>query len=158
MTCLIVAFLWVSIETALMSKWGTSPGKWFLNVYVANSREQKLSITEIFLRSLDVWVRGMGIEFIYGVWVGWLFPYLDLKERGETRWDRAEGSRVLHENIGTYRAVGKCIILLSVTPLTSDISDLITKPSSAKIVSKILGCALDVDRVDRHKVLGSSGQ
>jgi hypothetical protein len=141
LACFIITFLWVPIEALLLWSWETTPGKWLLRTQLSDAMGTRFSFSKALRRSLDVWVWGMGIGFIWATWVGLLFGYLDLKDQGNTRWDRAEGIRISHGRIGAKRAAGTMIIVLCFVMITLEVQDLLTKwDSSNPLASLILIC------------------
>jgi hypothetical protein len=97
-------FLWVFAEAALLSTWGTTPGKRLLKIKVTMSAK-KLSFKEAFRRSFMVWWRGLaaGLPFIR---IGTAFlAYSVLKEFKITSWDNDGGYTVFHGKIGISRII-----------------------------------------------------
>lgn len=138
LACFIITFLWVPVEALLFCSWGTTPGKWLLRTQLSDATGTQLSFSKAIRRSLDVWIWGMGIGFIWATWVGLLFGYLDLKDRGSTRWDRAEGIHVSHGRIGVKRAAGTMIIVLCFVMITFEVQDLLTKWDTSKPLAALI--------------------
>jgi hypothetical protein len=129
-TCILYALLWVPIEAILLSTWGTTPGKWLLRTTLIDSTGNKLKFSAALSRSLYVWAWGLGIGFPYATLVAELFAYLDLQNKGVTRWDREGGFRISHGIIGTHRGVVTIILFICLTVMLGFSADLIRTPSS----------------------------
>jgi len=103
--CMLTAFLWVPFEAIFLSTYGTTPGKWFLRTTLRDSNGKIPTFKQCLRRGLYVWSWGFGIGFYYATLVGMLFSYLDLKDKGATRWDRDGGFEISHEKISVRRGV-----------------------------------------------------
>jgi len=108
---MLYAFLWVPVEAFFLATLGTTPGKWLLKTTLRDSKGNKLKFSDGLSRSLYVWTWGLGIGFWYATLVGALFGYLDLKNKGTTRWDREGGFQVSHGKIGGFRLILAIILL-----------------------------------------------
>ena len=128
--CILPAFLWVPVEALLLSTWGTTPGKWLLRTTVRDSTGNKLKFSTALSRSLYVWAWGLGIGFPYATLVAALFAYLELQNKGLTRWDREGEFRISHGKIGTHRGIVTIILFVCLTVILGFSADLITTPSS----------------------------
>ena len=128
--CILPAFLWVPVEAVLLSTWGTTLGKWLLRTTVLDSTGNKLTFSAALSRSLYVWAWGLGIGFPYATLVAELFAYLDLQNKGVTRWDREGGFRISHGIIGLHRGVVTIILFICLTVMLGFSADLISTPSS----------------------------
>lgn len=129
-TCILSAFLWVPVEAVLLSTWGTTLGKWLLRTTVLDSTGNKLTFSAALSRSLYVWAWGLGIGFPYATLVAELFAYLDLQNKGVTRWDREGGFRISHGIIGMHRGVVAIILFICLSLMLGYSVDLIRTPSS----------------------------
>jgi len=103
---MIVAIpLFVLVEASMLSWWGTTPGKALLNVRVRRNDGAKLTYTEAFKRTLNVWVSGEG----FGIPVLTLFTRgfacNKLTREGITSWDSGGGIRVAHKRLGAVRVI-----------------------------------------------------
>ncbi len=89
-------FGWVLMETCLMSTWGTTPGKWLLKIQVTDAQGGKLEMTQAFRRSLQVWIRGMGMGIPILSLVTLMMSHGRLVQDGSTRWDQLGNCKVVH--------------------------------------------------------------
>jgi len=64
--------IWLPIEALLLSRWGTTPGKWIMGIRVEHEDGRKLTFGEALDRTWQVFVKGMGalipIYNIYRLW------------------------------------------------------------------------------------------
>lgn len=64
--------IWLPIEALLLSRWGSTPGKWIMGIRVEHEDGRKLTFGEALDRTWQVFVKGMGalipIYNIYRLW------------------------------------------------------------------------------------------
>lgn len=96
-------FLWVFIESSMLSSWGTTPGKWLLSTKVRDSAGQKLTFSTALKRSFSVWWRGVAIGLPLVSLLTELRAYKNLKEKGVTTWDIEGGFLISYEEFGGLR-------------------------------------------------------
>lgn len=106
-------FVWIFIETVLLASWGTTPGKWMLSTTVRTDRGAKLDGWAALSRSLDVWLRGLGVGIPLISLFTMIKAYNRLKAGNETLWD-ANGSFVVsHEPLRTDRLARVVLVVLA---------------------------------------------
>ncbi len=110
---LIILTAYVFVESAMLARWGTTPGKAILKVRLRKSTGDKLSFPEALSRSGKVWVRGLGLGIPIVNLVTLLHGYRRLKERGITSWDEEEHLRVSHQEVSPSRAILVFLILVA---------------------------------------------
>ena len=94
-------FFWIFAESILLSTYGTTPGKWLLNIFVMGENGDKEYLKSCALsRSWKVWLRGMCLGLPFICLVGYIFAYIGLKREGTTSWDRDEGLVVTYKPVG----------------------------------------------------------
>ncbi len=84
----------IIMEAALLGSLGYTPGKWFMSLKVTNAEGKLLSTGAAVMRSLRIWVLGMGmnqpllwpIAHLIAVWMG--------KKKGAPLWDLPLGHQV----------------------------------------------------------------
>lgn len=93
------AVAWIPVESYLLSRFATTPGKWLLGIRVTDDVGQPLGFVPALKRSLLVLVTGRG----FGLPAGELIPVLQFsmswilyRRTGTTLWDRAAVSQVAH--------------------------------------------------------------
>ncbi|MDB6071269.1 MAG: rdd family [Verrucomicrobiales bacterium] len=97
------AVAWIPVESFLLHRFATTPGKWLLGIRVTDDVGQPLGFFPAMKRSLLVLVTGRG----FGLPVGELIPVLQFsmswilyRRIGTTLWDRAAASQVAHSPVG----------------------------------------------------------
>lgn len=136
--CMLYAFLWVPVEALLLSTWGTTPGKWLMKTTVTDKSGNKLRFPAAFARSLYVWSWGLGIGFPYATLIGEMFSYLDLRNKGTTRWDAQWGYRVRHERIGSHRVVVAVLLYALFGVLLGFAADAVANSQSVGLTGGLL--------------------
>jgi len=117
----------IPIIACLLSLAGT-PGKWLCGIKVVRVADgERPTMRESIIREVMVWVRGLGIGFPVVTLVLQLLSHADLKDFGETVWDRHLKLRVQYAPMGwpgmlklafailalvTYRLWGAILLLL----------------------------------------------
>lgn len=99
---MLILFIWIFAEAALLDTWGTTPGKWLLRISVQGPTG-KPHFSEALNRSFAVWFRGLG----FGIPLVSLFTmsaaYNRLKKEGTSSWDQDGQFVVSHGNVGFIR-------------------------------------------------------
>jgi uncharacterized RDD family membrane protein YckC len=109
---LAVIFLWVFIESLLLSTMGTTPGKWLFKTRLIAPSGGKPSYSAAISRSVKVWWRGLGIGFPIASLITLITAHGKLTKSGITSWDKEDGFTVLHERIGPVRIIFAVIAFL----------------------------------------------
>ena len=102
---ILFLFVWCFVEAVCLSMWGTTPGKSLLRVTVRNADRSKLNFRSALSRSVDVWIRGLGIGFPLAGLITLAIAYNTLSKNGITTWDQSRNFRVIHEKIGSARVI-----------------------------------------------------
>jgi len=91
---------WMFLEAASLSRFGTTPGKYVLNIWVWGPGERKLQYVEALNRSASVWFRGIAMGFwlvsLFTMWVS----FQRLTKSGYTAWDAKGPWLVEHRRLG----------------------------------------------------------
>ena len=108
---IICAFVWVFVESVLLSSWGTTYGKWLLNIKLRTKKDEKLKFSDALNRSFSVWLKGMGlaIPIVTIFTMGGSYNYL--RDNGQTEWDEKGGYVVNQKKIGVLRIIGVVIVM-----------------------------------------------
>ena len=114
---LIVLFVWVFLESLLLSTIGTTPGKWLLKTRIITHSGAKPNYSTALTRSLKVWWRGLGIGFPIATLITLNVAHKKLKKDGVTSWDHDGRFTVMHEKIGGLRVFITIIIVMGVSLL-----------------------------------------
>ena len=101
---ILVLFVWTFIESALLSYWGTTPGKWLLNINLVGPNG-KPEFSAALNRSFAVWFKGLGL----GIPIVSLFTltssYDRLTKEGMTSWDKEGHFTITHGKIGIIQII-----------------------------------------------------
>lgn len=111
---IVALMLWVPVEAFLLSRWGTTPGKWLLRVRVTNGDGSSFSFERALLRSWRVFVRGMALGIWFVEWAMWIVAWRELRRGGQTRWDAAGAHRITHYRVGVIRTAVAITILIGI--------------------------------------------
>jgi uncharacterized RDD family membrane protein YckC len=109
---LAIPFLWLFAEAGLLSRWGTTPGKWLWGTWVADRTGKRLSYGEALSRSFSVWFMGLGFGLPVISLVTLIASYVKLKQEGVTAWDREGQCAVIHERLGVGRVVAVIALMV----------------------------------------------
>ena len=84
---MLVVFVWIAIETVLLSTWGTTPGKWLLGITLRTRQGGKLDAGAALRRSFNVWLKGLGLGIPIVCLITLAASHKRLTKQGETSWD-----------------------------------------------------------------------
>jgi hypothetical protein len=113
---IILIFVWVFIESLLLSSFGTTPGKWLFNIKVRLKAERSIVYADALGRSIKVWWRGLGAGVPLITLITALLAYKRLTQKGITSWDEEGGFFITHDTIGILRiltAIAYFVLLLA---------------------------------------------
>lgn len=96
-------FVWIPVEAYLLSSWGTTPGKWLLNIQLQPERGKKLDFHFALKRSFLVWFRGLGMDIPVINFFCLLIAYQKLSLLKTTSWDRETRVLVFCRPVATWR-------------------------------------------------------
>ena len=82
---LTIAISVVVIDAAMLSSFGTTPGKWMMGVHVRNFDGSMLTFRQAVARNVGVVVIGYGLFVLF--FITWLVSFQRLIQRGKTTWD-----------------------------------------------------------------------
>lgn len=102
---LLVPLLWIPIDQLFLYSWGTSPGKWFLNIRVKNLNGETISLNKAFLRSVSVWGIGIGLGLPIINLFCMYFSGRKLKKEGKTWWDNKFDIEVTHSDPSWFKFI-----------------------------------------------------
>ncbi|MGE9267404.1 MAG: RDD family protein [Verrucomicrobiales bacterium] len=84
----------ILMEGALVSQWGTTPGKWLLDMRVRRFDQSLLPVGSSLMRAFRVWILGMGMGLGILMIIGHIAAFVMGKKRGAPLWDLATGYQV----------------------------------------------------------------
>ena len=100
---LAIPFLWIFVESLLLSTFGTTPGKSLFKVTLVLPTGSSPSLQQALSRSFKVWVRGLGLGLPFVNVVTLVFAHHRLKKNSQTSWDLEGGFTITHSRIGLFR-------------------------------------------------------
>lgn len=107
---LIITFGWFLIEPFFLSQFGTTAGKFLLNVTVRDKNGALPSLKDAYIRTFWVLCKGLGFQIPIVSLFTLFFSYKRLNNTGTTAWD--EGRFIVsHSKIGFLRILIFIIIL-----------------------------------------------
>lgn len=112
---IILLLSWAFIEAFFISKWGFTPGKWWLKVSVKSVGGGNLSYGAALKRSLIVYSLGMGCGILVLGFFTNLFWYFRVSSTGATYWDRKSDSVVEYGEFGGLKVL-TVVLLFFVLP------------------------------------------
>jgi uncharacterized RDD family membrane protein YckC len=99
----LYALAYIFVEPLILSTWGTTPGKALLKIRLRKADGSKLSYYEALVRSVKVWIRGLGLALPVINMITHVMAYQRLLQQGRTSWDEDGGFTVTHQILGTQR-------------------------------------------------------
>jgi RDD family protein len=102
---LLVPFVWIFVESLLLSVFGTSPGKVLFKTRLHLTGSDSIPFIFALHRSLRVWWRGLGAGVAIVAFFTLSHAHTVLTRDSVTSWDRELGFVVGHEKIGATRIV-----------------------------------------------------
>ena len=111
---LILLFSWIFVESLLLLSFGTTPGKWLLNIRITSTTGSPITYSQALARSMKVWWRGFGTGFPLVQLVTTIVAYQKLTLNGVTSWDKEEHFAITHEKVGLLRGVVATLFILGV--------------------------------------------
>ncbi|MGM0568336.1 MAG: RDD family protein [Elusimicrobiota bacterium] len=100
------------IEPFMLSKWGTTPGKYLLNIRLRKENGSKLNFKEALLRRIRVFIFGQGLNMGAFNLIANGIAYTNLTEKGIMSWDKKGESFVNHKTLSVSRWLIAVIILV----------------------------------------------
>ena len=97
--------LWVIMEPVLLSIFGTTVGKAFLNAKLKTVTGERIDFLTAFQRSIFVNAAGMGFGLPIINFICFYFSYFDLKKNGKSTWDQQIGTVVLYGKVSSARLI-----------------------------------------------------
>jgi hypothetical protein len=100
---LAVMALMILAEPVMFMLWGTTPMKAYFKIRVRNRDGSKLGGRQALRRTLNVWLRGLGLGIPLVSLITQVTSCSRLSTRGCTVWDESGGFVVSHRIIGAWR-------------------------------------------------------
>jgi len=111
---MLSVFIWIFVEYFLLSKFGTTIGKWLFKMTIENKNGGKPSSSQAMSRSFSVWMRGfaMGIPIISFVTVVTSYQYITKNKIAV--WDKELGLKVVHGTVDKPRIAFVIMYVLAI--------------------------------------------
>lgn len=109
---IILTAIYIPVEALLLSSFGATPFKALLNIRVRNQNGDKLSFREALARSLNVWIRGLGLGLPIITLITNYTSYQRLSSSGATSWDAEGNHTVSHRKLAVWRILLIWILLI----------------------------------------------
>ncbi|MEI6676460.1 MAG: RDD family protein [Verrucomicrobiota bacterium] len=101
---------WFIVESILIHRFGTTPGKWLLGLRVTNTNGTPLSLAAATLRSFRILIGGIGFGWNLLALFCQVFSLVTAKRLGNPLWDHAGGHRVHAAPLVAWRIVSVVVI------------------------------------------------
>lgn len=118
----LVMGLWMLFEPVLLNRFGTTLGKYILNVKIKSANGSNLTYAAGLTRSTGVFIIGLGLMLPIVSLVTMIVAYSGLTKNKTTPWDKKAQSIVLHGKIGGGRVfvfIASVILLLIIMAVLS---------------------------------------
>ena len=116
----------ILMEAAMVGSLGFTPGKWLLGLRVETVEGQGLSIGQAFVRSMRVWVLGMGMFLPLMMIIGFCMSLWFGKKKGGMLWDlqsgfQVKGGQLTPKQIVFFWVILTLIIVANILPYFSEV-------------------------------------
>ena len=116
----------ILMEAAMVGSLGFTPGKWFLGLRVETLGGQRLSTGQAFVRSMRVWVLGMGMFLPLMMIIGCCMSLWFGKKKGGMLWDlqsgfQVKGGQLTPKRIAWFWVILVGVIFINALPYLSEI-------------------------------------
>lgn len=108
---------WFVMETILLHRFGSTPGKWLLGIRVLNDDGTLLNLRQATLRSSRVMFLGIGFGWGILALICQIMAYFTTKRLGRPLWDHAGGHRLKTTPLNPLRIVAYVIGLFAALQL-----------------------------------------
>ncbi len=113
----LLTLLYIPVETALLSTWGATPGKWLFHIHLSDTPGDKPAVGPALVRSFNVWIWGVGIGLLPATLFALFKAFNKLTRQGITSWDKEGGFVVQHRSLSTPRALAAAATLTALSAL-----------------------------------------
>lgn len=111
---LFVLLLWVLVESALLTNFGTTLGKKLAGLRIIHRTEMYPSFNHYFKRSFGVYFMGVGLGLPFIDLIAMFISYRTLVEHKITVWDKNNDFQVIHEKNNRKKVINLIIFVLMV--------------------------------------------
>lgn len=119
---------WVAVEAWLLSRFGTTPGKWLFNLHVRDHEGALPSYLNALKRAFFIWVFAWGLGHSHWAMFGSLISLMLFLQHGRMVWDHLVGTQIVQPRarpaawavyavaLGIYFAVKTLLVLSQPLP------------------------------------------
>ena len=119
---MLLTFIYVFVEASFLVMFGTTPGKFLLNIQLVPSNQSKFTFDLAIKRSFMVWIQGVGCGFPLATLVLSIIWYNKLKKDKITSWDKTNEINVIHKKNSPLKFIVFIILLLGIIFLNAYLS------------------------------------
>jgi hypothetical protein len=109
----ILSAVYVILESFMLVIWGTTPGKYLLNIKLIPESQKKFTFNLAFNRSANVWIKGLGCGVSIISIITLIVAYKKLTEDKITTWDKQLAIDVVHGEVSPIKLIIIILLLLS---------------------------------------------
>lgn len=101
---------WFAIESWLLHRFGTTPGKWLLGIRVLNEDDSKISLKASVWRSIRVMIAGVGFGWGILAMICQVMSWFTARRLGKPIWDYMGQHKVVVKPLGVFRVITVVIL------------------------------------------------
>jgi hypothetical protein len=125
--------VWIILEASMMHLWRTTPGKALLGIRVRSADEGNLSLGRSLLRSLRVYLMGMGMSHVILMPLCHAFSWWFVRKHGAALWDGPAVTRLEFRPLAPWRWLVYVIVLF----LIVNAAGMILEPVSRELIKEL---------------------
>lgn len=110
---------WFVIESWLLHRFGTTPGKWLLGIRVVNEDGTALSLKAAIKRSVFVWIAGLGFGWQLLPLLCQLMSWFTTRSTGKPVWDHIGQHKVTVVPMSAFKIIAMIVLFISAMQLQS---------------------------------------
>jgi hypothetical protein len=114
---LLLFIPWFAIEAALLHWFGTTPGKWLLGIRVVNEDGSALTLKSAMLRSLIVWIAGLGFGWGLLTALCHVMSWFTARNIGKPVWDHIGRHKVTVAPVNAVKIIAVIFLLIAAMQL-----------------------------------------
>lgn len=130
---MISIFIWIFIESLLLSTWGTTPGKFLYRIDLQGQDGESITFSRALSRSFAVWFRGLGCGFPLITGITMIIADWKLTRKGITSWDKDGGFTITHNKINFLGWI-TILLVIGLIFLSTSLSEIIATLEHLSIV------------------------
>jgi uncharacterized RDD family membrane protein YckC len=125
--------VWIILEASMMHLWRTTPGKSLLGIRVLSADGGNLSLGRSLLRSLRVYLMGMGMSHVILMPLCHAFSWWFVRKHGAALWDGPAVTRLEFRPLAPWRWLVYVIVLF----LIVNAAGMILEPVSRELIKEL---------------------